>query len=224
LDYKLCFGRFLTAGILLYWLAGARPEQVMVERVKPQEMTLARPGAFSIVEFFRERKTELLLFHTEAIRAGREKEGRKAMRVLVEQLREEPLADIVRVSREGKVLWGTNVADDRRGEGVSLADRDYFLWAKGQKEPGKVFVGKPVIPREGIKEGKWVVVMATPIFYQERLNGLVFISFPLGDLTPRFITPLVFSPAVQSLIIAQDGTIAASLVPGAIGQNALGHI
>jgi len=215
---------FLVAGILLYRLVGIKTERMMVERVKAQEFTLARSGALSIAEFFKERKTELLLLaQVEAIRAGREKEAREAMQILVNHLEEGCLGDIVVVSREGKALWVTNVTDNRRGEGVSLADRDYFVWAKKQKEPGKVFISEPLIARGGIKKGEWSVVMAAPVFWKKHFNGLVFISFPLGDLTKKYVDPLVSLPATKLLIVSQDGTVVTATIEETIGENVLKH-
>lgn len=212
----------LACGILFYWLASARAERVMVERVKVQEQTLARAGALAIDEFFRARKTKLLLLaEFEVIKAGREKEGREKLRLMVEQLKDGPLASVARVSQDGKSLWLDNIKHEKMEEKIDVTDRDYFLWAKEQKKPGGVFVSQPIIARSGPAKGKLVIVMASPVFYQEEFNGLVFISFPLSDLTQKYIAPLPFSPRAKSLVIASDGTIVASTIPEAVGQNAL---
>lgn len=215
----------ITVGILYYWVAGTRAEQVIVERVKAQELTLAHSGALALSELFQERKTNLvLLAEVEAVKAGREKEGRQAVRSLVDQLKGSPFVSIVRVDREGRSLWSDNPEYKKVEEGVDLADRDYFLWAKEQKSPGEVFISQPIIARGGLKEGEAIIVMASPVFYQGKFNGLVFISFLLKDLNEKYVTPLVFSPRVQSLIIAQDGTVVAATIPEATGQNVLEHI
>lgn len=213
---------FSIAGVFLFWKVAERAEKAIVERIEAQELTLARSGALSITEFFQERKTELLLLaEVEAVKAGREKEGREVLANLVGQLEKGPLADVVRVNREGKALWVSNVENNREGEGVSLADRDYFIWAEEQKEPGEVFISEPIIARGGIKKGGWVVVVATPVFYQNSFNGLVFISFPVDDLTEKYITPLAFSSRTKALIITREGTVIGSNVPEAAGENVL---
>ncbi len=212
----------LTAGVVIYWQATSWTEKVVVGRVETEKLTLARSGALSISQFLRERETELLLLsEIESIKSLREEEGREKMEVLIDRIKDAPLADVVRVGSDGTALWVTNVEDNREGEGVSLADRDYFIWAKDQSGPGQVFVGKPVISRGGIVEGKWVAVMATPVFYQDRFNGLVFVSFPLEGLTEKFITPLVSLPATQALLITQDGFVVASTIPQITGENVL---
>lgn len=216
---------FSISGILLFWQVAGRAEKATVERVKAQELTLARSGALAVSELFRERKANLLLLaEVEAIKAKREKEGRQAIRDLVDRLEGQILASIVRVDKEGKSLWSDNPQHQKVREGVDLADRDYFLWAKEQKESGEVFVSQPVISRGGMREGEWIVVMAAPVFYQERFDGLVFISFSLEDLTEKYVIPLAFSPKVQSLIIGKDGIVVASTVPEVRGQNLLGRI
>lgn len=215
---------FLAGWILIYWLVTEKAERAMVERVKAQELTLARAGALTIDQLFRERKTNLLfLAELEAVQAGREKEGRETMRKLVDYLEGEILASVVRVDKEGRFQWTDNPQHERVREGVDIADRDYFLWAKEQKEPGEIFISQPMIARDGAREGEWIVVMTTPVFYQGKFNGLVFISFPLEDLTEKYVAPLVTALGIQSLVVTQEGAVVASTMSEAIGENVLAY-
>jgi len=209
----------LAFGIRFYWLTESRAEQVVVERIKDQELTLARSGALSISEFFKARKAQvLLLAEAEAIKKGRLPEEEVIMKDLYEQTKEQLVRNIVRVGKEGE----TTVSALSR-EIVFLGDRDYFLWAKKQKAPGEVFISEPVIARGGPAKGEWVGVMATPVFYQDEFNGVVFISFTIEDLDKTYITPLISSPKTKALIVTQDGTVVASSVPEAIGQNVVDY-
>jgi hypothetical protein len=216
---------FLTTGIFVYWQAGRQVEQAVIDRVKEQTLILARSGSLSISQFFEARKNEvILLSKVEAVAAGREKEGREALQVLVETLKDADVVDVVRTNKEGIVLWEANLFDTRLGEGISVADRDYFLWAKEQKESRDVFVGLPVVARGGMLKGKWAVVMAAPVFYQGEFNGIVSLGIPLEVLAEKYVKPLVLSPRTEALVIARNGVILASTVPGAVGENLLERV
>jgi hypothetical protein len=143
------------------------------------------------------------------------------LQLLTKQFGEGIFSDIVRTDEKGIVQWVVNLEDDRDGEKISIADRDYFNWAEEQTIPGKIFVSQPLISRGGKEEGNYILVMATPIFYQEKFNGILFFTFSLKELTEKYITPLVFSPRVQSLIVAQEGEVVASTVSEAVGENIL---
>lgn len=213
---------FLTPGIFLYWQASEQAEETMVEQVIARELTLARAGSLLITEFFKRDEADLLLLsEAELVRALKEKDGRMKLQLLAKQFGEGILSDIVRTDEKGIVQWVVNLEDDRDGEGISIADRDYFNWAEEQTIPGKIFVSQPLISRGGKEEGNYILVMATPIFYQEKFNGILFFTFSLKELTEKYITPLAFSPKVQSLISTQEGDIVASTISEAVGKNVL---
>jgi hypothetical protein len=196
----------------------------MVERVKTQVLIQARSQALSIAEFFKDKQVSLLLLaESEPVKRMEEIEGRKALKVYVDNLYQKSgsVADVVRVDKSGVIVWNINIRENREGEGNLIADREYFVWAKEQKEPGEVFINTPVIARGGLFKGNWGAVMATPVFYQGTFNGIVFVSFSVEDLTKKYITPMAFSPETNSLIISQDGTIVASNDTNLVGRNAI---
>lgn len=221
----IAFVFFSTAGVIFYWLITGRAEQMAVERVRNQELIITRSGALSIADFFEERKTSLLLLaEIEAVKAGKEEEGRGAIKSLVDQLKDQPFASTVRVSKEGKSLWSENPQHQKVEEGIDVSDRDYFTWAEKQKNPGEIFISQPLIARSGLAKGEWIVVIATPVFYQNEFNGLVLISLPLKDLTEKYVSPLISSPSTHSFIIAQNGTIIVSTIPALKERNVLSDI
>lgn len=220
----------LVIGYFYYWWLGIRAEKTIAEQVNAQKLTLARSGGLAISEFLEDKKADLLfLAEIESIKKDEEEEAIKTILALGKGLKAkgEISGDIVRVDKEGLVIWGINVErlERYRGEqGVSVADRDYFVWAKGQEKLGMVFVGQPVTSRGGFLEGKWVTTMATPVFYQDEFNGLVFMNFLLEDLAQRYVSPAVFSPETHSMLLSQDGVVIASDVSGTTGENVYQYI
>lgn len=198
-------------GTGIFWSAGVRADQVVMEWTKRQESTLARAGALSINEFFQGRRANLLfLTEKEAVRLGEEKEGRLALQQLVDDLKDQVVASVVRVSKEGVVLWSENPEGQNVEEGVDLADRDYFLWAKEQGKSGEVFISEPLISRGGLYKGEHILAMASPLFYQNKFNGLVFISFPIKQLLEKYVSPLSFSAGMHAFLVTEKGEVITS--------------
>lgn len=211
---------FLTIAILFYFKVSERTEKLMVERLKVQGSALASFGSLSISDFLKSRETDLLvLSKLEAIRALKEEEGRQAMESTLSQLEEGVVVGgMIRIDKEGKALWVVNLMGIREGEGTSFSDRDYFLWAKKERE-GEVFISRPLISRAGVTKGKWILVMATPVFYQEKFNGVIVLSVPLENFIKKYISPLSFSSEVKAFLTEENGRIIASNQPEATGQN-----
>jgi len=46
-------GIFFVITIVFYWFSGWRTDKVIIERVKIQELSMARSSALSITEFFK---------------------------------------------------------------------------------------------------------------------------------------------------------------------------
>lgn len=213
---------FLTIGIIYWWQTGERADSQIIEKDREEKLILVRSGALLIEEFFQSQKTELLILaEMEAVKALRETDGRKAFGLLINHFQEKkvPFVGIGRLDKEGRVVWEENAQGTREGEGVLLADRDYFLWAKEQKKPGKIYISQPVVGRGGVAVGEQGLVMAAPVFYQNQFNGLVFVPFPLKSLTEKLIFPLARSSDFQSLIIDQEGVVITGTIPEVIGQK-----
>ncbi len=215
----------LISGVFLYFLAGDRAEKTMVERIQSQELTLARAGALSIENFFKESKSHLLvLSQTESIRRMDVKTATRIMEVLVSEAGEIMPIEVILVDKDGNALWAASPYDSRFPEAESLADRDYFLWAKQQTGEKKVFISDPLSARGGTWKGEPAVVMATPVFYQNNFNGVILIGFPLKYLIKRYVEPLAFSPQSDSVVISEDGTVIISANEEIVGQKLINYL
>lgn len=212
--------------MIFRWRVMDQSEAVISERLVAQEMTLVRSGALAIADFFDYKEPELLLLAVNpAVQAGEEREGRRVMELWAKNLYEQRgiLVDAVRVDKDGIGLWTVNAEENREGEGVSLADRNYFLWAKEQKDL-EVFVSEPLFARGGVLKGEWAVVMAAPVFYQGSFNGVVILGLPIGKLTEKYVTPLLFSDQAQVNLFDENGAIVTSSEAGMTGINIFEYV
>lgn len=214
---------FLIPVLSIFWLLGSRTEEILVERIKDQKLVLVRSGSVLISEFLQEVKTSLILLsEAEAIKKLDLDEGKIIIRRLSDNYKNKPLGDIIWIDRNGMAM--ADMSQDGRGVGVSLADRDYFLWTKTRAGPGEVFISEPIIGRGGSWEGWWGIVLATPVFYQGRFNGAMAVVLPAEKLTEHFVEPLSASYENQIFLTNQKGIIVASTFPEATGKDLFEYI
>jgi hypothetical protein len=213
---------FIVAGVLHYWLSGLLVEKSLVERVQDQELILAHSGEMAVSYFFQDKKTELLLLAEMApVKRQDEEGGRKTLRSFIDQVFEEEgfLTDAVRTDKKGIVLWAVNVEANREGEGISLADREYFQWASEQKQPGEALISQPIRGRGGLKKGSWALVMVTPVFNQNSFDGVLFLTFYIDELVERLINPLLLWPETTAQLVSGDGQVMASNQVDLVGKD-----
>lgn len=183
----------ITVFVSFYWQAAKKSDQLMIEQIRGRQKVLLKSTSLAIGEFFQTRQARLTLLSRMApIYNLEEKSGRDLFRLLVEQSRgDRAFTGIIRVDKKGEIVWVENFERDYRGEGASVADRDYFKKAVLELSQGEVFVSEPMISRAGMTKGKLVVIMGIPVFKNEDFNGLVMLSFPLRDLAEKFLSPLI---------------------------------
>lgn len=200
-----------TVGVLLFWNATKNAEQVLLEKTKLRQSILANAGSQEIENFFDARKVKLhYLANLEEIKTENEVKGRKALKDFIDQVKDKPLTSLVRIDKNGKVLWSENKMHQKVEEGIDASDRSYFQWAKKQTEEGSVILSEPVVARTGLAKGSLVIVMATPVFYKGQFNGVLTMVISTNELTEKFIGPLTVSPDSQQFILEKNGHVIAS--------------
>jgi len=215
---------FLLPGLLLFQTSRNNIEGVMTNQVGEENLVTARSGALVISDFLENTRTGLILLSKiESVKSLKE-EGESELLFLVNQLKNKPLSDIVRVDKEGKVIWGFMANSQEVIEkGLDLSDRDYFIWAKQQKE-SETYISKPLLSRGGLKKGDMIIVIAVPVFYRNEFNGVIFASFPIEGLIKQYVKPLVVPSDLKLFILSDDGTIVASSDSRLIGENIIDRV
>lgn len=193
--------------------------QSYFEKEKRTFQVLVRTGAVRLSEFFGFTERDLIMLaETSVIKSGPEAEARERMAMLFQNYQKKniPVGAFFRTNEEGTVVWSANAFEDRTGEGDFLGDRDYFVWAKGQKSPGLTFTNKPIISRGGALKGKTILVKATPLFNKNKFDGILAMVYPTEDLISQFLAPLGFDPQIKILLVTEEGIV--------IGKENLGSL
>ncbi len=123
----------------------------------------------------------------------------------VEQWRDSGLvAGIILTNSQGVVILNSNVRNTP-DVGESLADRDYFAWAKNQKKEGEYYVGQPVVSPLGASKGQVIVPVASPVFANGVFQGAVSAAVKLQPLVQRDLELMKVSDRTNVYLIGQDG-------------------
>lgn len=221
---NLVFFLLLVVGgiVFFYWQIGLSVQKMAEKQVMLQNRALVQAGAGFLNQFFRSVQNEfVILAQVNSVQKLEEEGTRKLFRVLAGNLFEANgfLTDVVRVDKEGISRIAVNVENDHADSGVSLADRDYFLWAKTGAKTGEVYFSQPMVGRGGLFKNQWGVVMATPVFDEGEFNGLIFLSVSIDNLIKKYILPLAYMDEVRVVLASQSRRVVASMVPAEIGIN-----
>jgi C4-dicarboxylate-specific signal transduction histidine kinase len=111
----------------------------------------------------------------------------------VDEWRDSNLISGILLADRGGVVRLTSNVKGIRDVGESIADRDYFIWAKEQPDVEEYFIGKPVVSRLGASKGQVVVPVASPVFVDGAFKGVLATSIKWEALTQRFLDKVKIS-------------------------------
>lgn len=204
----LLAGLAFACGAVLMYLNYKEVEWAEASRLGTQNQALARAGAKAINEFLEARKIELLLLaKDEAIREGDLEMSRSKMELLYSKIGSKGIAGIARISREGRFLYGIPLKGWQEEDVVDVSDRDYFAWTQDPENQGKIYVSLPILARSSSYRGKMMTTIVTPVYWQERFNGLVMFAFLPDKLAETYLLPLHPYAGGNVLLIDQGGAL-----------------
>ncbi len=213
-------GRFLTItlgiillllflGTLIYYRNWQAAQKGQIAATQERTLVLARASALAIGDFLNTRKTELLVLaeSPNMVSLSDQAAARRQLQTLIDGLNQEPVADIVRVDKDGKLVLIANKERNVTGEGVDLSDREYFRWAKNPESKGKFFVGETITPRGGAHRQEQVFNIATPIYSGKQFNGVILFGLLTSQFAEKYFVPLRIHEKTQAFLINNEGVL-----------------
>lgn len=221
---------FVLSGILIilftwaiYLLLGKGAADALIEQMLHREQTVARSGAISVGLFMNNLSSQTSVHSTRpAIVSFDPKNAPKDLEVFMERWKGTPVSGLILVDEDGIVRFGRD-RYEATGEGVSVAERDYFKWAKTAKE-GEVFIVEPFQSKIGFTSGRYVVSAVSPVFSKGRFNGALVTGFLLDEANKEFLDPLKITENTRIYLVDQNGVILSGPVPKLIGLNYLDYL
>jgi hypothetical protein len=169
--------------------------------------TVARAEAGNMSSFFQVFGDSIAVLAKLSTMERRDISTVRDMDSFVDQWRDSGfVGGVILTDAEGVVEFCSNLSGVR-DTGASLADRDWFIWAKDQEGEGKYFVSKAVVSRVGVSKDKAVFVVASPVFNNGVFTGVIASSIMLQPFARNYLELIKVSDSTEVYLIDNDGTL-----------------
>lgn len=221
---------FILSGILVilfagavYLLLGKGAADALKEQMLHREQVIARAGVASVESFFSVATRSLIGLALNPILTGDPKDAKALLDGYMGRWEGTPVGGILLLDKNGVVITGSNPAGVN-SVGVSLADRDYFKWAKTAAK-GQYFVSQPLLSKAGATKGHYVVTVVSPVFdVNGKFFGAIDEAVLLSELTDEYLIPLKISDATATFLIDGQGVIIGTSVPKLEGVGYINYL
>ncbi len=203
--------------------AGGGIEATVTQQLLDRKRIIARAEVANITTFFEKFGNSVAFLAQLRSIEARDVDTTYDLDTFVEQRREAGLiGGVVLTDKNGVVRFNSNVMGTR-DLGASLADRAYFVWAKNQGERGKYFISQPVMSRLGATKGQTIVVVASPVYQNNKFSGVVASSVKLEPLAERFLGLMKISAMTEVYLVDGNGDLLYSnSASDAVGPDSIG--
>lgn len=190
-------------GVVFYLFLGKGARNALVEQMLHREQSNARAGASSIATFFELAGNTLVAMSSrdEIVEPGPQTD------VLLESAmlkwKNTPVTSIVLTDKNGKIIKAAY--RELLGEvGISVADREYFIWAKNAK--GSEFYVSAATKSRLRGENYYIVPVISPVIDKEgNFNGALGFGISIDQLTDNYMNHLKISDKTEIYILKYDG-------------------
>lgn len=211
---------FVSTGSGYYYIAGYRTEKFLNEQMLHREQIIVRAGTKSIESFLELAGYSFVELAENSEVIQMQKGTQDVLENFISNWKDTPLVEVVLIDKEGVVQFVANDTETFLKSGISVIDRDYFI-AASQAKSGEVFIGKPILPRLGAFEGRFILSMSTPVLENGELKGVLGCAILLSELTKTYLDPLRISEDTQIYLINEEGIFLHSFYPELIGKSAI---
>lgn len=215
---------FVTLGTMVYMLLGKGAEQQIVEQVFLREQTVTKAGAVAIESFLTLAGRSLALVGENDTIQNFKPGSEAILKRFVQKWKGTSIVGVSVANDLGVVNLTVNQDGTKAGEGVSIADRDYFSRAKASNDE-QIIIGNAVISRLGQSKGHFVAPLIASMHDEKgKFLGVVVSSTILEELTKYYVEPLKISDRTGVYLVADDGTILYSSFGPEVEENLPAYI
>jgi len=208
-------GRIWLFGLLLIVGLGAAFLVILSWRVKPavtnqflnQQQMVTRAEASNLEAFFETFGNSVAVLAKLGSMESWGENTQSDLDAFVTQWSNSGLvAGVALTDSRGIVRFISNVLGTQ-DVGVSLADRDYFDWAKNWSDEGEYLVGTSIVSRMGGTKGQVIIPVVSPVFQNGVFVGAVVTSAKLKPLTEHYLELMKISDATEVYLIGVQGDL-----------------
>lgn len=204
--YQFWFLAVVSLAVISYFVLGRQTATLFGQKFLNRQQVLARAGSINISSFFQEFGNSVsVLAQLKSITNPTSSVWESD--IFVKEWSDSGfIGGVALADRNGVVRLNSNILGTRN-VGFSLADRDYFLWAKNEAKEGEYFIGSPVISRGQATEGQVIVPVASPVYQNGVFQGVVVTSPRLKDLAEHFLNLMKVSDSTRVYLINKEGNV-----------------
>lgn len=197
----------LLITLVFYLILGQTFRKSIEAEIYDQEFTLARAEANNIKSFIDVVGNSISSLAQSPEVQSESTLSEFEMKTFVDKWQKSGvLGGVVLVDRNGVVKYNENV-EGTHAVGSTLADRDYFIWAKNQQKAGNYFVGNPVVSRLGASQGETIVPLAAPIIINGSFKGAIVTSVVLSSLTEQYLNTMKVNNSTSIHLVDEKGNV-----------------
>lgn len=205
-------------GLSIYFLFGKGAYDLVIEQTLHREQVVVRAGTVSFSSIFDITGNSLVFLAQSPRIRGFNESTTEALDEFMDSWKDSFIEGIVLTDEEGIIKFFSNT-QNIGSVGVSIADRDYFKWAKDSK-PGKYQIFSPVLSRLGITKGKYIVPVAAPIYSKDgTFKGVLVSPILVSKITEYFLDPIKISESTRIYIVDKEGVLIFSPYENLLGKN-----
>jgi len=204
-------------GFIFYLILGKGARNALVEQMLHREQSSARAGASSIATFFELTGNTLVAMSNRDEIITFSPQADALLESAMLKWKDTPVTSVVLIDKNGKVINASY--SELLGEmGISVADREYFIWAKNAE--GSEFYVSPAIKSRLRGESYYVVPVVSPVIDKEgNFNGVLAFGVSIDQLTDQYMNHLKISDKTEIYITKHDGNFIYAPTEELLGAN-----
>lgn len=199
----------LGIGVAIVWyliLSPANKSSVTGQLLREEQM-IARAEASNLKSFFDQYGNAVVVeSQLRSIQTPNENTIPNLQSFVKQWSKTGEVAGIALTDRNGIVIYNVTASGITQ-LGTSLANRDYFAWAKAQKKGGEYFVGQAIIGKFGATKDQYIVPVAAPVYRNGEFSGVLVSAVKLAVLTEHYLGQLNISDSTEVYIIGSTGYV-----------------
>ena len=197
----------IALGVTFYLVVGQKIEATIAQQLLNRKRIIARAEVSNITTFFEKFGNSVtVLARLSSIEAS-DADAVSDLDTFIEQRRDAGIiGGVVLTDKNGVVKFNSNVLGSN-DVGESLADREFFIFAKDKGTKGKYIISEPVVSKLGASKGENIVVVASPVYKNNVFAGVVASSIKLEPLTERFLGLMKISSLTEVYLVDGSGNL-----------------
>lgn len=204
---RYLFLLIVILGLIYFLLICLLPRYSIVGQLLRQEHAVAEAQAQNIQTFVNDMGNDLISVSKENDIVNPGLGTNKVLKSFVDRWGKNNIITGISITdKEGVVIYNhSNISPMEIG--TSLADRDYFIWAKDQIAGGHYIVGASIIARYGVNEGRYITPLAVPIFRDGVFSGMLASAIRTSEMTEYFLSTMNISGNTDVFLLGKNGYI-----------------